>query len=546
MPRYLAALDAGDPALGGKARSLGRLRAAGLLTPRGFAVTDELFRALRAGGPPLPADLAGALAALDAAVAALDAAPLPPGFTDALAAQLADLGGARFSVRSSFAGEDEAGALGPGVYRSCVDVPAAAVVDAVRAVLRSALTPGALAYALAHGRPPAAPPVAVLIHRHVAADAAGGAARDGAAVISARHGVLTPAARSRIEAALQRLGDGVEVEWAARGDEVTFLQLRPYRAPAPAAAWPGDPGPPWRWDAAHNPLPLSPAQSGLVALVDERCRTGLRQRVIGGYLFHAADPGWVPPAVAPVEALAALRARAEARLAALGSAPPLEDALALFLEVYEPLFGAIQPAARAARRALATFVERHAPEARLSDLLAGVESMASERRRRAGRLVTAEGSDRATALADYLTLFGDEAPAWDVAVPTYRETPDALTPTAGPLAAAPPDPAPLPPALRAAGDPLLADARAAVSVGEDDDWLYARVQTAVRRALLALGQRLEASGALAAAEDIFFWPLPTVRAVAAGAPPPDDGQALAQAGGGGAGGFLKIIYNHTK
>src|SRR3954469_21086594 len=98
MARYLAELDAGDPAVGGKARSLARLRAAGLLTPPGFAVTDELFRALRAGGPPLPADAAGALAALDAAVAALDAAPLPPGFTVALATGLADLGGARFSV----------------------------------------------------------------------------------------------------------------------------------------------------------------------------------------------------------------------------------------------------------------------------------------------------------------------------------------------------------------------------------------------------------------------------------------------------------------
>ena len=46
----------------------------------------------------------------------------------------------------------------------------------------------------------------------------------------------------------------------------------------------------WHWDAAHNPLPLSPAQAGLVSLVDEQCRIGLRQRVVGGYLFYATDP----------------------------------------------------------------------------------------------------------------------------------------------------------------------------------------------------------------------------------------------------------------
>src|SRR3954470_24347738 len=115
MARYLAELDAGDPTVGGKARSLARLRAAGLPTPAGFAVTDELFRALRAGGPPLPApeserEWGAALQVLSAATAALDAAPLPAGFEAALAGRLA--GGERFSVRSSFAGEDEAGALG--------------------------------------------------------------------------------------------------------------------------------------------------------------------------------------------------------------------------------------------------------------------------------------------------------------------------------------------------------------------------------------------------------------------------------------------------
>ena len=51
------------------------------------------------------------------------------------------------------------------------------------------------------------------------------------------------------------------------------------------------PGAEWTWDAAHNPAPLSPAQAGLVELVDELCRLPFRQRVVGGYLFWARGSG---------------------------------------------------------------------------------------------------------------------------------------------------------------------------------------------------------------------------------------------------------------
>jgi phosphohistidine swiveling domain-containing protein len=64
-------------------------------------------------------------------------------------------------------------------------------------------------------------------------------------------------------------------------------------------------------------------------------------------------------------------------------------------------------------------------------------------------------------------------------------------------------------------------------VGEDDDWLYARVQTAVRRAILALGRRL--GPALNDPAELFFWPLAAVRAAAAGTLPPEPG-ALTRAG----------------
>ena len=107
---FFADLHGDDARLGGKARSLARLSAAGLRAPTGFVVTDELFRAI--------------------------------GSTRSL-----------WSVRSSFANEDVAGNLGAGVYESRVAVRADEVGKAIRQVLASALSPGAVAYALAHIRP---------------------------------------------------------------------------------------------------------------------------------------------------------------------------------------------------------------------------------------------------------------------------------------------------------------------------------------------------------------------------------------------------------
>jgi phosphohistidine swiveling domain-containing protein len=520
---------ADDPSLGGKARSLAVLAAQGHPVPAGFVVTDELFRALRAGGPALPElNEQSSLSAIDAARAALLVAAFPEGFEEALRQRLAVLG-ARFSVRSSFSSEDAPGEVAAGIYESRVDVSADEVPRAIRIVLGSALAPAAVAYARARGLAAAAPPVAVLIHVHVAGEAHGHAAGEpgGTPLVVARTGAPTARALETIVAAvrvLARRHGPVELEWTAAGDAVTFLQLRPFRAPTPARPWRGlGELPPeerarWRWDAAHNPLPLSPAQAGLVALADEHCRIGIRQRVLGGYLFWS--PGGPPPprSIAPhqvAESFAALRADAEARLQALGPEPRLEEALALFLSVYEPLFGVIQPAARAGREALDAFLRAHVPAARVSDFLRGVPSMASERRRLAARP------------AEYLALFGDEAPVWDVAEPTLgeRQKIPAVASTTAP--APPPALTGLPPELRAEGERLVAIARACAAVGEDDDWLYARLQTAVRRAVLTLARQL--GGALERPEDLFYWPLPLVRAAAGGNLPPDP-RALARQG----------------
>ena len=572
---WCVALTPDQSAVGGKARSLLRLAEAGLPVPPAFVVTDALFRQLRAAGPALPAALrtTSDLDALERARAALLAAPAPAGFPDELARHLDGLEQrerpepvvrpARFSVRSSFAREDAGSALGAGVYESVVGVGRDEVAAAIRRVLASALAPGAVVYAQAQGETAEAQAPAVLIHGFVDGAASGSAALDpvsGAAVaVEVNTGVLGARARATIESALRDLAGrhgAVEVEWVEVAGGPIFLQLRPYLAAAGARVWlaagalgDGD----WRWDAAHNPLPLSPAQAGLVALVDARCRIGLRQRIAGGYLFYA--PGGPQPteAIDPsaaAEALATLAGELAARLAALGTPPALEEALTLFTEVYQRLYGVIQPAARRAIRALEEFLAAQAAAgsdqiAELASLLAGVPSIAQERQRLAESIArAAPGPARDAAVAGYLARFGDEAPIWDVAVPTYREDPARLRALVGvpgqeAATAAAADPAidagapptssterelaaRLSPPARAELAALVAAARRARAVGEDDDWVYARTQATVRRALLAQGARLVGRGLLDTPADIFWLPLERVRALV-----PDSGPEAA-------------------
>jgi len=554
---FFADLHDPDARLGGKARSLARLAAAGLRTPAGFAITDELFRAL---GPSLslPDRIDGeALTKLDRARAVLMVAPFPAGFSQELARRLAL--GALWSVRSSFASEDIAGSLGAGVYESRVAVRPDEVEAAIRQVLASALSAGAVAYALTHGLRPAAPPLSVLVHPFVGGEAEGGAAcvpeRPDDPIIQVRAGNLAGAAATQLRAALRMLVQtqgAVEVEWVAQGENVVFLQMRPFEpppAPAPWRGWddlePGESREAWRWDQAHNPLPLSPVHAGLIALVDERCRIGIRQRVLGQYLFYASDtrPG---PAPVPVEEaparFAALRAEVNTRLTGIGDYPALEEALDLLLSIEEPIFATIQPALRLARANLAEFLRREAPSvvSALGQLLGGVESVASERRRRAAELRGAESAKAsARARERYLELFGDETPVWDVAVPTCRESPEILF--SGESArtdevaetheqASEQVEKQIAPQRRDEWRRLLRLARQAVGLGEDDDWLYARVQAALRRALLSLGRRLNRMGALPEVGAVFYLPLPLARSLAAGSPAPANLLALAAAG----------------
>jgi phosphohistidine swiveling domain-containing protein len=538
-PSYIAELSSADPGdLGGKARSLVRLAALGLRVPQGFCVRDELARELLGSRAP------------DGDRAKLLHAPFPLGFDRELSAALARLPAARFSVRSSFSGEDRPGELAAGVYASRVDVAADEVPAALRDVLASASTESAHAYARAHARPPLAPPLAVLVHGFADGHAHGHAAAAAPPVSWTRTGQLSPDEEKRLLhaiASLQAAVGPVEVEWVCDAAGFVFLQMRPFAAaPSPATSTSSPDteravAEGWRWDAAHNPYPLSVAQQGLVALVDERTHTGVRQRVIDGYLFFRTDQrrdGGADPqgdedvmaAQAVFDALAGTVKEARHRW---GATPPLEEALALFVSVYEPLFGRVSPAAKRARRDFAQWIHAHAPQHRhqVPAWLAGVTSKATLRRRRLSSLALARDRPSPEAqsarhlaghLADFLAEFGDEAAVWDVAEPTFSERPDDVVSAAhvtGDAVVVQLDPravaATLPPDLVPAFHAALSRARTAAALAENDDWLYARLQTLVRRALLALGARLALDGRLASPDEIFSLPLDLCRSLAA-------------------------------
>jgi len=531
-----------DADIGGKARSLARLASVGLPVPRAFAIVSTPASPILVTAKAAPPSLRTAqdLAMLDQARAALLRAPFSPAFQQGLPRALAALaadGDVTFAVRSSSALEDSAEAAAPGVFDSVLRVPRAAVGEAVRTVLASALSPAAWSYVLRAGIRERGP-IAVLVHRFVAGDAHGAAVceeMDLPVQIDVQDGQLGAAARATIEDGARRAArtGPVELEWTAAGERVTFLQLRPFQRRPAVGQGVVAPGPDWLWDAAHNPAPLTPAQAGLVDWVDARCTLGFRQRVSGGYLFYR--PAAVAPAPGTPRALfQALQADVEGALAALGPRAPLRDALAVYTRGYQGLFGVVQPACAAARSALRQFLREHAPAALASWTAlveAGVSSAATRRRAAAATIAAApDAAARQAAIAAYLDAFGDESARWDVAEPTLRERPEALL-FMGPPAQAPVAAAELrsdlafasawPAARRAELHALLAAAREASAVAEDDDALFARLQAAMRAALKAIGTRLARQGRLSDAGDVFFLPFDVTRALDDGESPPD-------------------------
>jgi rifampicin phosphotransferase len=525
MPIALDACAERDD-VGGKARTLARLRAAGLRAPDGFVV--------------LPREVTS---------------------DDALAAELLRIGPGPYAVRSSADLEDRAGLSAAGVFESVIGARNLdSVTVAIERVRASAMTEAVSAYLEARGAGGAPPRVAVLVQPVVAAARLGVArSRDDGGFLVEERSPTEPewgdvsahdadAALADGLRAIQRLlGVPVDVEYAraAADGTIIYLQARPRSgggeraADAPFDALEGD----WRLDAEHNPAPLSAAQAGLVAWVDA-LGVGPRQRVVHGWLYVARGAGTPPstsasPAVAaiPLPQLAArfandVRPDCDARLLPVEQSPDLEPALAVFAHVYRRYVGEVAPSLARARAQLDQLLRSNLGESLAAHgaLLGGLGGLTVARDQALWELGRAGGDS--AALAAYLARFGAYAPAWDVVVAPDGEAPERVLDAAHALAAgrAPAERAQeaeaaahqaahallerLDRMARRAFKAVLELARQTLPIAEDDDLLFFRAQRVVRRALLGVGRALAFAGRLPAPEDVFELPLDVTRAAA--------------------------------
>lgn len=518
----------------------------------------------------------------------------------ALPQALAALGGRRFAVRSSAQVEDVPGRTAAGLFHTATDVPAEQVGPAIAAVRASGATAQVQAYLGPLGQ---GADVAVLIQPQVEA-ARLGVLYVGEDVFAEERpadepewGAVQRRALTEADAgprgllglsrALLALLDGtgpalVEYAvaqrsaapcsdgtvWLLQGRRLGVEGARPQASPWQLTG--ADARLTFVQDREHNPDPLSPAQAGLVALVEpEAQQAGFTQRVVQGYLYWAplapaaaADPQVAEPLapaalwahfhdvvlreadalLRPLEAtLAQLPATPDPRWAAAAAGPlALAPALLVYRRIYRRYVGEISPAVRRARRALEQLLLSALGEdlSHHGALLFAIDSQTLRRAESLYRLGQARPDDDG-ALGAHLSRYGAYAPSWDVALPCDDEDPARVRTLAQALAAGP-DPrvraararelhhqavaalqARLSPGAREDLTRCLPAARAAMAVAEDDDALFARAQRLVRRALLCRGAALVQAGHLQHPEQVFFlpWPLPTL--LSAADPGPD-------------------------
>ena len=448
----------------------------------------------------------------------------PPGLLEELATRFAS--DSRFAVRSSMSLEDRAVGSAAGIFSSAVDVAHADVWSAIRAVWASAFTPLVAAYARA--TPGTAAPslaIAVIVQRFISGQRVtiytrpprNPTADD---VWLQRGGKLTHETRATREplvtAALtaERVidaTDGADVELIVEGQKIWIVQARPIvhppaRRPALAppdsllAALRARGNGTWHWDVAHNPAPLSLAQTGLVELVERHGLGAYHLATVAGYLYaQRREDAHAAIAVTSASLLEREFARLETAMEKIldGEIPSLPAALNGYLAFYAIWADEVAPLLAAARTAVARVV------ASLPRERADLQRMLRRQLTRRPHSVAARIAAAARGEITFATLLdevGDFSPAWDVATPTYREQPDALRAAIA---------APWSNDDDVQADDLdahvdareLALAYAAVSLGERDDRYFARAQAMVRRALLATAQRLQLPD-----DDVFWLP----------------------------------------
>jgi phosphohistidine swiveling domain-containing protein len=544
---------------GGKAAHLAALLRAGLPVPDGFALPHAAFAAVVGEGGPVALDEIGST--VGAMQRAIEAARLPHDLAIEVDMRAVELG--RLAVRSSISIEDHRGGSAPGVFASWVDVDPGDVWSAIRSVWTSALSPLAVAYARHRGV--AQVEIGVVVQRFARGPRLTvytrppGRPTDDEVWIEPAGGALDKRTRDdadpRLRLALAaevaiRARGGADVELIATPRGPVVVQARPIRHAATATT-PGlgnrqppvhrvappmslfsftrrTPGQVWRWDAAHNPEPMSEAQAGLVELVDEPARfpislpqasrgavTPHRMRVVAGYLYYTSRSDSAPATVtlrvpSSVDRLREQWELLDARMkAAIGTAsqrPTLAGALDAYLAFYRVWALEVAPLLAAARSVLPGRIASATGDQTSADHVAAALS-GSRTTTVAARIAAAargEIDDRVL-----MAAIGDLAPAWDVAVPTFAETPERVRAAVErarrrPLPAPPPSPHDLARVRASLGreaDDAIALARLAGDLSELDDVRFARAQALVRRALL------EAAPRGVAPADVFWLPL---------------------------------------
>ena len=189
MPDYVIPMHAaGDhlEVIGGKARNLHRLCAAGVAVPRWFCISVEAFdRFVGDVRPPIEERLgeidyddAESLSRVSAAIARLLLGKdLPEGLlertVDAMGRISGSGRGGRFAVRSSAVAEDEAYASFAGQFSTSLFVAADGVQEAIKRCWASAYAPGVLSYLHRRGLDRSAARLAVVVQEMVAAEVSG-------------------------------------------------------------------------------------------------------------------------------------------------------------------------------------------------------------------------------------------------------------------------------------------------------------------------------------------------------------------------------------
>ena len=556
-----------DAHCGGKALGLARLLAGGLPVPPGFVIDDHAFRHV-AGDIVLddPETIGHVMAqVLDrfATVALPDEVSRDiDARADALPAP------AGFAVRSSATIEDRNVGAAAGVFSSRTAVRREDLWHAIRGVWVSALTPLAVTYARRRGAPISigvivqafveGEPVTIYTRRPAAPAVNEVLVQRDTSILRLRRESPDPSVvlALRAEAALAA-GAGADVElvgdYVVQARPIVHPPRRPQRSIAPPTVTSllvAD-GRRWTWDIAHNPDPLSTAQSELVERVDQANVAPYSLRVCAGYLYSAPRVAVTAP---PVEKLGDIESRLAALVGDLESATAIAgdartgtntsalsvgDAIDRYVKFYAIWSNELSPLVASLRspRSPSSSAASSSPASSSAASSAASSSPSSSLRSMASRSAGPRRSSVEALLlgvargerdeADVIARLGVLSPSWDVLVPTYAERPELLRDAlarAKEIAKQPRQQASgiFRPITDDDADAVIAKTRResatgatagtsatpdvdGADLGERDDYWFARAQWMVRRALLARGKQLGLDD-----NDVFWLPLATL------------------------------------